>query len=206
MGTTLLSRHNAARRSIGRALSFPALIVTALAAACGGDGLTSTASVENVTRVYSVFAVSGTSNALPSAYSYTTESLVRPQVLSSGGINFDLAFDITTDGKVRLLPAKYVVPLPPAGSPTIGLQKMTAAFAQLERAPVNGYTSDSAVTASVGETYTLELRNSGCIYGEYYYAKVSVDSIILPERRLVVRSLVNRNCGFRGLTDGIPKN
>jgi hypothetical protein len=206
MGTTLLSRHTAARRLTRRALSFPALIVTALTAACGGTGLTSTASVENVTRVYSVFAVTGTSNALPSAYSYTTESLVRPQVLSSGGINFDLAFDLTADGKARLLPAKYVVPLPPAGSPIIGVQKMAGTFAQLERAPTNGYTADSAVTASAGETYTLELRNSGCIYGEYYYAKLSIDSIIVPERRLVVRSLVNRNCGFRGLTDGIPKN
>ncbi len=208
MGTTLLLRQYRARSAVRRALLLPLLLLaTTYAIGCGGgDGLTSPASVENVTRVYSVYAVTGTSNVLPAAYSYTTETLVRPQVLSNGGINFDIAFDITSDGKARLLPARYVVPLPPAGSPTIGLQKMAGTFAQLERAPLSGYTTDSAVTAAVGETYTIQLQNSGCIYGDHYYAKVSVDSVILSERRLVVRSLVNRNCGYRALTDGLPKN
>lgn len=189
-------------------MSFPALIVAAVViAACGaGNGLTSPASVDNVTRTYSVYAVTGTSNALPAAYQYSTETLVRPQVLASGALNFDIAFDITADGKARLLPAKYVVPLPPAGAPVIGLQKMTAAYLQLERAPLTGYTLDSAVTASVGETYTLQLHDSGCIYGDYFYAKLTVDSVIVSERRIVLRSLVNRNCGYRSLTEGLPKD
>jgi len=189
-------------------MSFSALIGTAVViAACGaGNGLTNPASVSNATRTYSVYAVTGTPNALPAAYQYSTETLVRPQVLSSGALNFDVAFDLTADGKVRLLPAKYVVPLPPAGAPVIGLQKMTALYEQLVRAPNNGYTLDSAVTASVGETYTLELRDSGCSFGEYFYAKLTIDSVIVSQRRIVVRSLVNRNCGYRSLTEGLPKD
>ncbi len=179
----------------------------ALLARCGGgNGLTSPASVDNVLRSYSVYAMTGSSSSLPAAYQYTTESLVRPQVLSNGTLNFDIAFDLTTDGKVRLLPARYLVPLPPAGAPTIGLQRMTTPFASLARAPLNGYQADSAATISVGETFTLELRDSGCNFGEFFYAKITVDSVFVNERRMVMRSLVNRNCGYRSLTEGLPKD
>ena len=189
-------------------MSFPALIISAVvvAACSAGNGLTSPATVDNVTRTYSVYAVTGTSNALPAAYQYSTETLVRPQVLASGQLNFDVAFDITADGKARLLPAKYVVPLPPGGAPIIGLQKMTAGYLQLERAPLTGYTLDSAATASVGETFTLQLHSARCIYGDFFYAKLTIDSVIVSQRRIVVRSLVNRNCGYRSLTEGLPKD
>ncbi len=184
-----------------------ATIAAAFVAACGGDnGLTSPASQDNVARTYSVYAVTGTSNTLPAAYQYSTETLVRPQLLGNGSLNFDVAFDISTEGKVRILPARYFVPLPPAGAPSIGLQKMTGTFDALVRAPVNGYTPDSAVTASVGETFTMELRDTGCRFGEFFYGKLTVDSIIASERRIVLRSLVNRNCGYRSLTLGLPKD
>ena len=208
MGTTLLPRHSLARRALRRALSFPVLILAAsVATACAaGNGLTSPATVDNAVLTYSVYALSGTPSSLPAAYQYTTETLVRPYVSISGAINFELAFDLTSDGKVLLLPAKTVVPLPPAGSPSVGLQKMTANFSALQRAPLTGYTLDTAQTVTVGQTYTMQLHNSGCVYGDYFYAKLVVDSIIVPERRMVIRSLVNRNCGYRALTEGLPKD
>jgi len=195
-----------ARTFLRRALSFSAVGVALFAqAACGGgSSLLSPASIENVTRSFSVYALTGTSNALPAAYKFTTESLERPQVLSSGAINFDVAFDITTDGRVRVLPAKFVVPLPPAGAPVIGLQKMSVAFDVLARAPSTGFQTDSAVTVGIGETYTIQLKNSGCTFREPFYAKITVDSIVVSQRRVVLRSLVNRNCGFFALTNGLP--
>jgi hypothetical protein len=33
-----------------------------------------------------------------------------------------------------------------------------------------------------------------------------VDSVIAAERRVVLRTMVNRNCGYRALTAGLPKN
>jgi hypothetical protein len=208
MGTTLLPRHSDARRALRRALSFPVLIfAVSVAAACSaGNGLTSPATADNAVLTYSVYALSGTPNTLPAAYQYTTETLVRPYVSISGAINFELAFDLTADGKVLLLPAKAVVPLPPAGSPSVGLQKMTANFDALTRAPLTGYTLDTAQTVTVGQTYALQLHNSGCVYGDFFYVKLVVDSIIVPERRMVIRSLVNRNCGYRSLLEGLPKD
>lgn len=208
MRITPFARLFSAPRTARRALSFCAAMATAgTLVACGDDnGLLSPAFTANETRVFSVWAISGTPATLPASYSFTTESLERPQLLSNGAVNFDIAFDLTTEGKVVMLPVRALVPQPPAGAPVIGLSKSTATFASLSRAPNSGYTNDSTVVVGVNELVLLELRGSGCIYGEPFYAKVVVDSIIAAERRVVLRSLVNRNCGYRALTEGLPKN
>ena len=209
MGVTLLARYLGAPRSARRAMSFSALMISAAALTACGDTNSplTTASFENTARNYSVYALSGTPSALPSAYQFTTEFLVRPQLLANGGVNFDVAFDLTSDNKVKLLPVRaLVVPLPPAGVSSVGMLKSTSSYSALERAPDRGYTLDTTVVVGVGETVVLQLPGSGCVYGEPFYAKLVVDSIIAAERRIVVGSLVNRNCGFRALTVGIPKN
>jgi hypothetical protein len=99
-----------------------------------------------------------------------------------------------------------MVPAPPAGSPTIGMQKSTAAFDALERAPDRGYITDTTLVVAKGETVVVRLASSGCVYGDPYYAKIRVDTIIATERRIIFSSLVNRNCGYRALTAGVPKN
>jgi hypothetical protein len=212
MGTFRLHPLRGARAFLRRALSIPAsaLAVTVAAVvpvACGdANGLTTPPSIENVTRVYSVFALTGSPAELPAAYQFTTETLARPQIFSNGTINFDVAFDIGADGRVRLLPARVLVPLPPAGAPSVGLLRVGQTYLALQRAPDRGYQVDTIATLGVGETIALELRNSACIYGEPYYGKLTVDSILVAERRIVARSLVNRNCGSRALTEGVPSN
>ena len=208
MGVTLHARLLGAPRVARRALSFSALIVMAVAGTACGDtnSMLMPASSENTARNHSVFALSGTSASLPAAYQFTSERLARPQLLLNGGVNFDVAFDLTPDNKVKLLPVRLVVPLPPAGVTSVGMLKSTSAYSALARAPDQGYIIDSALVVGIGETVVLQLPGSGCIYGEPYYAKMVVDSIIAAERRIVFGSLVNRNCGFRALTVGIPKN
>ena len=208
MGTTLLLRIAGALRSSQRALAFTVFVLGAIsAAACGGsDGLTSPAQVESFTRVFSVYALTGTSGALPAAYQFTSESLERPQLLASGAVNFDVAFDIGADGKVRIYPARAIVPAPPSPAPLIGVQKAAQGFLAMTKAPTTGYLVDSTVVAGVNDSFVFELRSVGCVYGEPFYAKLAIDSIIASERRIVVRSLVNRNCGFRSLAEGLPKD
>lgn len=208
MRIPLLPRLPGALRTLWRAIAFPAVIVTsAVVTACGGDSnFLSPAFVENAERQYSVWALSGTAAALPSGYQFTTESLVRPQVLGGGSINFDVAFDLTADGKVLVLPARLVVPLPPGGAPPVGVQRWPAAFEQLQRASDRDYVVDTALVLSVGETMMVQLANTGCTFGDPFYAKLTVDDIDLPNRRIFIRSLVNRNCGYRALTVGVPTN
>ena len=58
----------------------------------------------------------------------------------------------------------------------------------------------------MGKAVILRLDNSGCPYNEPFYAKLTVDSINVVERFAIVRSLVDRNCGYKSLSAGIPKN
>lgn len=211
MGNPLFAASSAAWLSPRRLFSkivfaFAAPVALGLTA-CGDDNLfLSPASIENTVRSYSVFSLSGTSATLPAAYSYTTETLERPQILSNGATNFDVAFDLNSAGKVDLIPVRVLVPLPPAGAPAVGILKTEASFDAAVRAPDKGYVNDSTVSVGVGETVVLMLGGSGCVYGDPYYAKLVIDSIVSSERRIVARSLVNRNCGYRSLTAGLPKN
>ena len=206
MGSTLLSRLFGAPRSTRRALVFPVALAVAASACSDNNAFLSPANSENTIRVNSVWAMTGTSSALPASYRFTTESLERPQLLTNGAVNFDIAFDLTGDGKVALHPVRVLVPLPPAGAPVVGLLKSTGTFPAMERAPDKGYVNDSTVVVGVGELVLIRLSGAGCIYGDPFYGKFSVDSVITAERRIVFRSLVNRNCGYRALTEGLPKN
>ena len=83
-------------------------------AACNNDdSITGIATSQNAARTHSVFGLTGTPAGVPAAYYFVTESLVRPQVLTTGGVNFELAFDVADDGTVSLLPARTVVPEAP---------------------------------------------------------------------------------------------
>jgi hypothetical protein len=208
MGISLPVRLSGAPRLARRALSFTALsVLLGSAVACDNNNpFRTVARSENIERQTPVFALSGTPVGYPTAYQFTTESLVRPQVLASGSVNFDIAFDLTSDNKVILYPVKKLVPQPPVGSPSVGLLKISSTFDAIARAPDKGYTNDSSVVVSPKEVVLIKIAGSGCIYGDPYYAKMQIDTIIPTERRMILRTLVNLNCGYRDLTAGVPKN
>lgn len=200
------ARRTGAPRFARRALSFCATAVLAVTTAACSDAnpFLSPATRENTISRFSIWALTGTSASLPASYLFTNLTAERPQLLANGSVNFEVAFDLTADGKVRFLPARVLIPQAPAGAPIIGLQRSSSAFSALTRAPERGYADDSTLVVGVNDVVLVRLGNAGCIYGEPYYAKVSVDSVIMAERRIVMRTLVNRNCGYRSLAEGLP--
>ena len=205
MGNTRLLRLFGAPLIARRTAVSVSLVACAALSACGDTNpFRSAASFENFDRAYTLYALSGTSSALPAGYQFTTESIVRPQVLNTGALNFDVAIDINAAGDVVISTAKKLVPLPPAGAPSIGMLKLTAVYDQLTLAPDKGYVSDSTVTLKVGEAVLVRIIGSGCVYGEPFYAKMSIDEVDRTLRKISVRSLVNRNCGYRSLSTGVP--
>jgi len=199
-------RRPGAPRTARRAISFcAALLIAGASAACSDSNpFLSPASRENRISTFSVWTLTGSNPTFPAAMLFTNLTAERPQVLSNGSVNFEVAFDLTGDGKVRFIPARALVPQSPAGAPVVGLQRSSSAFNALTRAPERGYTDDSTLVVGVNEVVLVRLASAGCIYGEPYYAKVAVDSVIASERRIVLRTLVNRNCGYRALTEGLP--
>lgn len=141
----------------------------------------------------------------PSALDLVNSRVVRPELGGTGTVNFHLALDLDASGKVKLLPILTLL-APPTGGTSVGLLKAGADFDAITRAPNSGFVADSAVTAEVGETWFVRVQAGLCVYGEPFYGKLEVDGVNTETRRLIVRFLINRNCGYRDLTLGLPRN
>lgn len=182
----------------------PLLATVLFVAGCGGgDPFRLQASFPNAERRFELYGLSGPSR-LPAALDLFSERVVIPEVIGQSA-NFELAFDIDSRGGVTVLPARLVA-VPPSAPPVIELQVVSGTFDALTRAPTSGYVRDSSRTLAVGQVLAFSLPTSPtqCTFSEPFYGKLVVDSVFVATRRIVLRTLVNRNCGYRALTVGLP--
>ena len=183
----------------------PLAIAAAAATACSQDDpFRPVATAQNSVSNFNLAALS-TGVGLPSALDLVNLRTVRPSLDGAGTPNFQLAFDVTSDGRILLVPALRVVN-PPGGATSVGLVRTNAAFDALERAPTDGFANDSTVTVAIGETWVVRIDPQLCSFGDAFFAKLVVDDVNALTRRMAVRVLINRNCGYRDLTVGLPRN
>jgi hypothetical protein len=185
-----------------RSFTLLLLACSLAAAACGNpNGLT--AYISNTTDTVTLYALSGTPVVLPSGYSIPSRSPVRTDAAST----FDFAFDIDTAGRALLLPTGALK----MGQQS-GLQRSTQKFDSIKYAPTGGYNLDSAQVLNDSTVLIAHSTLVTCSFGvsTYYYAKLhvlAIDTTSGPNgRRLKFVILVDLNCGFRGLQEGLPRN
>ncbi|MBA3657384.1 MAG: hypothetical protein H0W69_08540 [Gemmatimonadaceae bacterium] len=187
-------------RSLRPVAAFAALAITACSDSLGLKATTGTA-----TDSFTVYALTGTPATFPSTYIAAGRSV---GVIDGTG-NFDVAFDINSDGKVVIYPMRLVVS-PITVFRDVGLLKGIGTFDAIERAPSIGYLTDKSVVLVPGEVAILQTaRNTGndvCLYGisPYIFAKIGIDSIDLRNRSIFFKATVNPNCGFHSFKAGIP--
>lgn len=171
--------------------------VAALAGACNTPLGLPAASDENVVDTISLWALNGTALSLPSAFQLATKSVVRTDRSSS----FDFAFDVDTGGRPVFLPTGALGL--GVGS---GLRRETVGFDSITTAPGGTYTSDSAFVFDSGTVAVVRSRPVTCGFGAtvFYYAKLKVLAYDAVDRRVDIQILVDANCGYRGLTPGVP--
>ncbi|MBI2796423.1 MAG: hypothetical protein HYX65_06960 [Gemmatimonadetes bacterium] len=151
-----------------------------------------------------LFAMSGTDPIFPTAINIPSRVVVLATVFSDGSVPFDLAFDLTPAGAVRVLPARSVVLGPNVVPPVVGLFVPTGTFDATTEAPVAGFTYDSVQVVSPGQPFVVQVRPVDCSYGVLttMHAKMVVDSVNLVSRLIHYRIVLNPNCGRRGLVPG----
>jgi hypothetical protein len=192
------------------ALALPALF------ACGGtDPFAPIASLFTGPDQFVLYPLSTAPALLPSAVQMITRQAVRPQISSSLGLNFDLAFDIDAQNRIRVVPPKLVAVLP-AGTPVTGIQIIAAPYDSVLRAPTTGYQYDSATVVRPGQVFVIAAQGStsssaACSTTSPLYGKMIVDSVVaapaLGTHLIYIRSVIDPNCGFRSLESGvIPKS
>lgn len=157
---------------------------------------------ENATVAIEAWGLSGTPAEYPAALLVAQQTAVRPD---AGG-NFDLAFEVTDEGRVVVMPMNRVVS-PVTGPRNIGLLRGEGTYSDILEAPRTGWDYDTVLTLNPGQTFLVRVQTLYCQFDvrQDVYAKFFIDSVIPAERRFRMSGVVNPNCGFRSFAPGIPR-
>lgn len=176
--------------------------LAALAGACDGPSTTPGLS-EDATQAFFVHALTGSPLDGSSALAFPARAVTRVD----GTYNFDVAFDINTDGNVVLLPPE-LVGQNPAGNRLVGIITGIGTYDNITEAPLSGYTVDSVTVVSRGQAVAVQAQEPLCATSNpgapYLYAKIVIDSVDLVGRGIYGRAMIGGDCGYRQLIPGFP--
>jgi hypothetical protein len=191
-----LLRSTILHRSIG-------ILVGGVIFAGGCEDPTAKASLDTVQdSAFTVYAVNGTPQNAPNAMEvrFARVTSVTP------AFGFDLAFDITSTGDVKIYTVRALASQL-VSVHRVGLQATTTPFDQITEAPTKNFAYDSIMVVPLGRTVLVEVAERNCLgalRGSLIHSKFRVDSINVVKRALFLRILSNPNCGFVQLTPGTP--
>jgi hypothetical protein len=191
------------------------VVALAIVADACGDLTRPKASTPNIAVSYTVTAFTGAPLNAATAISFLGGA---PRADSR--FSFDVALDLDPSGAVTILPVRTVggalgdaIHQQTTGIPLkrVGLQKVNGSFEALREAPTTGYDTLGVQTVTPGTVLAVELLDFANCYtgfgGSTLYAKLTVDSVNAASRRIYTRTVVDPNCGYRGLVpDSIPTN
>ncbi len=183
-----------------------------LAIACG-DLTRPKASTPNLAASYTVTAFTAAPVNVPTAISF-----LGGVARADSRFSFDVALDLDPSGAVTVLPVRTVggalgeaIYQQTTGLPLkrVGLQRVTGPFEAVREAPNTGYDTLSVQTIAPGSVLAVELLDLANCYtgfgGSTIYAKLTVDSVNAATRQIYTRTVVDPNCGYRGLVaDSVP--
>lgn len=193
-------------RRVRRGLLLALVALVGGATACE-DPFEITAQYPNVDQNFEFWAITGSPAAYPSGLVLASPGLPQGFAtrLDASG-NFDIAFDIDTLGRLRVLPVGSVVS-PVLGTRVIQFQRATQNYTAIAEAPRTGWSADSVLLVGTGQSFLVRASTQYCAFDlrQDVYAKFYVDSIVPEERRVKLRARINPNCGFRSFLDGYPE-
>lgn len=166
--------------------------------ACSDANDLPNATVANVERIDTLWALVGTPVATPSGYSVEGSRRVRTDLT----IDFDFAYHIEPDGQQVFLP-RAALGIDTANAVNPGFVARDESFEAITTPPGGGYVSDSAVPIAAGQRFVVRSRVT-CNLGVPKYAKLEVLEFVEASRIVTFRILANDNCGFRSLEPGLP--
>jgi hypothetical protein len=181
---------------------FPLLVLVfaaIFAAGCGNPNDLANASIQNLETADTLYALTGTPIATPSAYSIADGFHVR----IDQGAAFDFAFNFDQSGSPVLLPL-FVLGLGVSNGINAGFLEQTGTFESILVAPQNGYVTADTVHVEVGQRYVVRSRVVCASLGVPLYGKIEITAINMAARFIAFRVLTDQNCGYKGLEPGLP--
>jgi len=167
--------------------------------ACSDPNGLPDATLANVERSDTLWALVGTPVATPSGYSVEGSRRVRTDL----SVDFDFAYNVGAPGEHVFLP-RAALGIDTATAAKPGFQLRSESFEAITVAPSNGYITDVAVPIAVGQRYVVRSRITCAGLGVPKYAKLEILAFDEATRIVSFRIMTNDNCGFRSLEPGIP--
>jgi len=179
--------------------------VGALVAAACNNPFAITASIPNTVDTLDLYAVNQSPVIRPSGYIIALRALTRPGV-DAPVYNFDFVYRLDPVQGSQLVPFGALARGDSVtGRP--GLLTTTTPFDSISLATQTGYETSQPVNIAVGSIlYVRSAVPNGCVLSIPYYAKMEVLSIDETNQSIKFRILVDINCGYRGLTTGVPSS
>lgn len=148
-----------------------------------------------------VYSLIGTPITQPSGFNIALSAAVRTDQTSG----FDFAYTIINGEHVFL--SQNVLGLGATGQTFFpGFIATDTPFDQITEAQTNGYITNDTIRPVVDSKYYLRSSISNCTqYGVPNYGKMHVLSFDDSAKSITFEVLVNRNCGYKGLSPGTPE-
>jgi hypothetical protein len=173
--------------------------------ACG-DPIKPVANFATYADTLELYTLNDAPRGAPTAIRILAGAVASAAVTTDAGFAFDVAVDIDGQGRPVLYPVRTLA-APFLGKHRVGIRRTTDPFESITQAPQGDYKYDSLAVLTVGEVVLIESADpDACssIFGGVIYAKMVVDSISAPRRRVFARVTGDPNCGFRSLVPGVP--
>jgi hypothetical protein len=177
------------------------LVALAVALACSDNNSLGDPTEQNVVDTMTLGALEGTPISTPSGF-----NISAGPIRTDSTVNFEFAYNIRklADGTYQ----RVFLPRAALGlgstSADPGLQARDQSFDDIDRAPSNGYTADSAVPIEVGQRYVVRSRVVCTSLGVPLYGKLEILSF--QDSTVTFKVLTDLNCGFKDLLPGLPAN
>ena len=178
-----------------------ALVIAGLLAACGDPLSLLPASIENRVDTLKLYSVGESPIYLPSAFVVVARQTARLDQL----VSFDFVYGTDPAGGHYFLPFAAVAPT----TQTVrlpGFLPTSTTFDAITVAEQVGYITNDTIPLTVGQVlYVRSAVDGSCSIGVPYYGKLEVIGFNETEHSVLFRTLINVNCGYRGLEIGLPK-
>ncbi len=190
------------RHALLRPVALAALAAAAVIAGCSATYTLPPATIANTAGTVTLWALTGTSLANPSAYDVLLQTVVRTDRTSVFDFAFDIQVDSARDTSAVFLP-RGALGLVMDG----GLQVSTQPYDSITFAPNSGYQDSLPVKLQVGTVVLAASRSETCNFGFVYplYGKMRITAIDYAARSVTFDILIDANCGYRSLkADSLP--
>jgi hypothetical protein len=179
--------------------SLLAFLTLLTATACSDSNGLPDATLNNIERQDTLYALIGTPVATPSGYAVEGGRRVRTDLSP----DFDFAFNIEPDGRHVFIP-RAALGIDTSAAVKPGLQPRTESFEAITVAPSNGYITTQVVPIAIGDRYVVRGRVTCLSLGVPKYAKLEILAFDDATRTVSFRVLIEEGCGFKGLEPGLP--